>query len=76
MHHIENVVTPTQILHGQADLRVPPSQGQEFYRALQYRGIDTEMLLYPRTPHVPQEPKFLMDISERILTWFEKYRGS
>lgn len=74
MHHIENVVTPTQVIHGQNDERVPTSQGQEFYNALKYRGIDTEMILYPRTPHGPQEPKFLMDVSPRILTWFNKYR--
>jgi len=31
------------------------------------------MVVYPRTPHGPTEPKFLMDVSQRILTWFEKY---
>ena len=30
------------------------------------------MVVYPRTPHGPREPKFLMDVSDRILTWFEK----
>jgi hypothetical protein len=27
----------------------------------------------PRTPHGPREPKLLMDVSPRILSWFEKY---
>jgi hypothetical protein len=31
------------------------------------------MVAYPRTPHGPREPKFLMDVSERILTWFERF---
>ena len=75
MHHIANVVTPTQVIHGQADVRVPFSQSEEFYHALKYRDIDTEMIAYPRTPHGPREPKFLMDISPRILAWFDKYRG-
>lgn len=75
MHHIQNVVTPTQVIHGQEDVRVPLGQGQEFYNALKYRGVDTEMILYPRTPHGPREPKFLMDVSPRILTWFNKYRN-
>ncbi|MDP6651347.1 MAG: S9 family peptidase [Gammaproteobacteria bacterium] len=74
IHHIENVVTPTQVIHGQEDLRVPLSQGQEFYNSLKWRGVDTEMIIYPRTPHGPREPKFLMDVSGRILTWFNKYR--
>jgi len=73
MYQIANVVTPTQVIHGAEDLRVPFTQGQEFYRALDRRGVPTEMIVYPRTPHGPQEPKFVMDVSERILTWFKKY---
>ena len=74
IYQIKNTTTPTQIIHGANDLRVPFTQGQEFYRALERLGVDTEMVVYPRTPHGPREPKFLMDVSERILTWFEKYK--
>lgn len=74
IYQIKNTTTPTQIIHGANDLRVPFTQGQEFYRALDRLGIDTEMVVYPRTPHGPREPKFLMDVSDRILTWFEKYK--
>jgi len=34
------------------------------------------MIVYPRTPHGPREPKFVMDVSERILAWFRKYMTS
>ncbi|MFC1660277.1 prolyl oligopeptidase family serine peptidase [Gemmatimonadota bacterium] len=73
IYRIANVTTPTQVIHGAQDLRVPFTQGQEFYRALVRRGVPAEMVVYPRTPHGPQEPKFLMDVSERILTWFEQH---
>jgi dipeptidyl aminopeptidase/acylaminoacyl peptidase len=73
MYRIANVTTPTQVIHGANDLRVPFTQGQEFYRALQRRGVPTEMLILPRTPHGPREPKLLMEVTPRILTWFEKY---
>jgi dipeptidyl aminopeptidase/acylaminoacyl peptidase len=73
IYQIANVRTPTQVIHGQNDLRVPFTQGQEFYRALQRRGVPTEFVVYPRTPHGPREPKFVMDVSERILTWFKKH---
>lgn len=73
MYQIKNVVTPTQVIHGAEDKRVPFTQGQEFYVALKRRGVDTEMVVYPRTPHGPREPKLLMDVSPRILSWFEKY---
>ena len=74
IYHVKNTITPTQIIHGADDLRVPFTQGQEFYNALKRIGVDTEMIVYPRTPHSPNEPKFLMDVSERILTWFGKYK--
>ena len=73
IYRIGNVTTPTQVIHGQQDLRVPFTQGQEFYVALQRRGIPTEMVVYPRTPHGPREPKFFMDVSRRIMIWFEKH---
>ena len=73
MYRIKNVITPTQVIHGQNDLRVPFTQGQEFYVALSRLGVPTEMIVYPRTPHGPREPKFLMDVSERILSWFNKH---
>ena len=73
VYHIKNVTTPTQVVHGAQDLRVPFTQGQEFYNSLTRLGVETEMIVYPRTPHGPREPKFLMDVSERIMTWFEKH---
>lgn len=73
IYRIANVTTPTQVIHGENDLRVPFTQGQEFYRALQRRGVPTEMLILPRTPHGPTEPKLLMEVTPRILDWFERH---
>jgi len=73
VYHMDNVVTPTQIIHGANDDRVPLSQGQEFYWALQNVNVDTEMIVYPRTPHGPREPKFIADVSNQIIRWFDKY---
>ena len=73
IYRIGKVTTPTQVIHGSNDLRVPFTQGQEFYVALKRRGIDTEMVVYPRTPHGPREPKLLMDVSPRIMAWLDKY---
>ena len=73
MYRIKNVTTPTQVIHGAEDLRVPFTQGQEFYRALDRLGVDTEMIVYPRTPHGPREPKLLMDVTGRIINWFEHH---
>jgi dipeptidyl aminopeptidase/acylaminoacyl peptidase len=70
---VKGVTTPTLILHGEADVRVPTSQGYEFYNALKRQGVTVKMVVYPRTPHGPREPKFLLDIMQRHLEWVDKY---
>lgn len=71
--HIKNVVTPTLILHGEADDRVPVGQGYEYYNALKRQGGIAKMVVYPRQPHGPREPKFVLDIMQRHVEWVEKY---
>jgi len=73
MAFVKGVTTPTLILHGEADVRVPTSQGYEFYNALKRQGVTTKMVVYPRTPHGPREPKFLLDIMQRHVEWVDKY---
>jgi dipeptidyl aminopeptidase/acylaminoacyl peptidase len=75
IYHVKNASTPTQVLHGTEDERVPPAQGRAFYRALKRRGVPTEMILYPRMPHFPREPKQLVDMTPRMLDWFDEHLG-
>jgi dipeptidyl aminopeptidase/acylaminoacyl peptidase len=73
--NVKGVTTPTQVIHGLSDVRVPTSQGYEFYHALRRQGCPTEMIVYPRTPHGPQEPKFIQDIGQRMIAWFNLHLG-
>lgn len=73
MTYVKNVKTPTLILHGEADIRVPTSQGYELYNALKREDVPVKMVVYPRQPHGPYEPKFVMDIAQRNLDWMDKY---
>jgi dipeptidyl aminopeptidase/acylaminoacyl peptidase len=74
--HIDKVTTPTLILHGEADIRVPTTQGYEMYSGLKRKGVPAEMVVYPRTPHGPTEPKFVLDIMRRHIEWVSKYIGN
>ena len=71
--YIKGVTTPTLILHGEADDRVPVTQGYEYYNSLKRQGTLAKMVVYPRTPHGPREPKFVLDIMQRHVDWVEKY---
>jgi dipeptidyl aminopeptidase/acylaminoacyl peptidase len=76
MFNVKAVTTPTMIQHGEADVRVPISQGYEFYNALKVKGVPTRMLVLPRQPHGPTEPKMQLQAMKANLEWFEKYLGS
>lgn len=73
MNFIANATTPTLILHGEKDGDVPVSQGYELHRALQARGIDTALIIYPREPHGPGETAHVKDLITRVCDWFERY---
>src|SRR5262245_61475267 len=76
MFNVKGVSTPTMIQQGDADIRVPISQGYEFYNALKTQGVPTRMLVLPRQPHGPTEPKMQLAAMKANLEWFEKYLGS
>ena len=73
MAHVTKAKTPTLILHGQADDRVPLGQGQELYLGLLKVGVPTELVTYPREPHGFREPNHQVDKIERELAWFAKW---
>jgi dipeptidyl aminopeptidase/acylaminoacyl peptidase len=75
MFNVKGVTTPTMIQQGDADIRVPISQGYEFYNALKVQGVPTRMLVLPRQPHGPNEPKMQLAAMKANLEWFEKYLG-
>ncbi len=43
--------TPSLIIHGQRDLRVPVGQAFELFRALQTRGVESRLVYYPDENH-------------------------
>ena len=70
---VKGVKTPTLILHGEEDKRVPLVQGKELYNALKRQGVTTEMIIYPRQEHRFTDPRFILDLRQRILDWFDRF---
>ena len=70
---ISNVKTPTLIALGLKDLRVPPSQGKEWYFTLRSQGVPTELLIYPDDNHSLSGIATEADHWIRIMEWFDQY---
>ena len=73
MKYVKNVKTPTMIMHGQIDTRVPVAQAQEFYQALKELNVPVEFVVYPRENHGFTEPRHQMDRVRRYVQFFSKY---
>jgi dipeptidyl aminopeptidase/acylaminoacyl peptidase len=73
MSFIDKVQTPTLILHGANDERVPTGQALEMYRALKDRGKTTELVFYPREGHGITEYYHQKDRLTRIHDWVTRY---
>ena len=73
VRHAANVTTPTLILHGDADARVHPGQGMEWYRALKTLGVPVEFVRYPREAHPIRERAHQIDLMGRVTGWFRRW---
>ena len=70
---IYKVTTPTIVLVGENDVRVPPNQSVELYRALRTNGVDTHLYIAPREPHGWQELRHELFKVNVELDWFERH---
>ena len=74
---IQNVVTPTLVLHGEGDDRCPIGQGEELFVGLVAAGrVPTEFVRYPGASHLMNtigRPSHRLDYSQRVVEWVERY---
>ncbi|HEY1571972.1 MAG TPA: serine hydrolase [Pseudonocardiaceae bacterium] len=73
---VGDVRTPTLIIQGDADLRCPVGQAQQWHTALREQGVPTRLVLYPGGSHlmiVHGPPSHRIDINERALDWVTRY---
>ena len=70
---IYKVTTPTIVLVGENDVRVPPPQSVELYRALKTNGVDTHLYIAPREPHGWGELRHGLFKVNVEIDWFERH---
>ncbi len=65
--------TPTLVIHGQLDYRVPDSQGLAVFTALQRRGIPSELLYFPNENHWVLKPADSIEWYDTVLAWLNRW---
>jgi dipeptidyl aminopeptidase/acylaminoacyl peptidase len=74
---VGNVQTPTLVVVGSEDYRTPVSEAEQYYTALQLRGVPTALVKVPGASHggLAGRPSQSAAKAAAILAWFERYRN-
>jgi dipeptidyl aminopeptidase/acylaminoacyl peptidase len=73
---VTDVRTPTLLLHGDADIRCPVGQAEQWHSALRELGVDTQLVRYPGASHLfilDGMPSHRIDYNQRVVDWVEQY---
>jgi dipeptidyl aminopeptidase/acylaminoacyl peptidase len=76
LEQIKHVEAPTLILQGEADVRCPLGQAQQWHTALRERGIPTQLVLYPGSSHtfiINGRPSHRTDYNRRVVEWLHSH---
>jgi len=68
-----NFNTPTLVIHGENDYRVPYTQGLQFFTALQRLGVPSRLLYFPDEDHFVQKPLNAKFWWKTVHEWLDKY---
>lgn len=70
---VDNWNTPMLVIHGEQDFRVPVNQGLEAFQALQLKGIDSKLILFPDENHFVLQPQNAIIWHREFYAWLDKY---
>lgn len=73
---VGNVTTPTLVVVGEEDLRTPVTEAEQYYQALQLKGVPTALVRVPGAGHggLAARPSQSAAKAAAILAWFDRYK--
>ncbi|MFN0119799.1 MAG: prolyl oligopeptidase family serine peptidase [Blastocatellia bacterium] len=71
--HAGNFKTPTLVVHGELDYRVPIGEGLQLFQTLQRRGAPSRLLYFPDEGHWVLKPQNSELWHKTVLGWFDQW---
>jgi dipeptidyl aminopeptidase/acylaminoacyl peptidase len=71
--HVKAMSTPTLVIHGALDYRVPDAQGLAYYNTLKAKGVDARLLWFPDENHWILKPRNSKLWFEEFFAWLRKH---
>jgi len=76
LSRVGNVQTPTALITGEADMRTPSGEAEQFYEALRLRHIPTRLIRVPGASHdLAARPSGMIIKVVNTLQWFSEHGG-
>ena len=76
LSRVGNVTTPTALITGEADMRTPSGEAEQFYEALRLRHIETRLIRVPGASHdIASRPSGMIIKAVNTLQWFSEHGG-
>jgi len=71
--YAKNFATPTLVVHGELDYRVPIGEALQLFTALQRRGVPSRFLYFPDEGHWVLKPQNSKVWHQTVLDWFDRW---
>ena len=71
--HVNKWKTPMLVVQGDLDFRIPTAQGLSTFTALQRRGIDSKLLVFPDENHWVLKPANSVLWHHTVIDWLDHY---
>ncbi len=73
VHHVTKWKTPTLVIHGEKDFRIPYSQSLAVFNALQRQGVEGELLVFPDENHWILKGQNSVQWYQTVFGWMGKH---
>ncbi len=73
LNYVAKWRTPMLVVHGELDYRLPVTQGLGVFTALQRRGIDSRLLVFPNENHWVLKPADSLQWHHTVLEWLDQH---
>jgi len=73
VNHVAKWRVPMLVVQGELDYRIPPEQGIATFTALQRKGIESQLLLFPDENHWVLKPQNSIQWHDTVNSWLKRW---
>ena len=73
VHHVNKWKTPMLVIQGDLDFRIPTAQALGTFTALQRKGIESQLLVFPDENHWVLKPANSVQWHHTVMQWLDRH---